>query len=63
MINGGKLKIENNANNEACDDDNFDVQSTRQARGINLFLFYNDRSSAFSKNAFGIDIAVVHTGT
>ena len=63
MKNGGKLKTENNVYNEACDDGNFDVQSKRQARGFNLSLFYNDRSSAFSKNVFGIGIAVIHTGT
>ena len=49
--------------NEACDDGNFDVQSKRQATGFNLSLFYNDLAPTFSKKVFGIDIAVIHTGT
>ena len=63
MKNSGKLKTENNEYNEACDNGNFDVQSKRQATGFNLFLFYNDLSSTFSRKVFGIDIAVIHTGT
>ena len=63
MKHGGKLKTENNMYNEACDDGNFDVQSKRQATGFNLSLFYNDLAPTFSKMVFGIDIAVIHTGT
>ena len=59
MKHGGKLKTENNMYNEACDDGNFDVQSKRQATGFNLSLFNND----LAKKVFGIDIAVIHTGT
>ena len=58
-----KLKTENNVYNEACDNDNFDVQSMRQATGFNSSLFYNDKLSTFLKKVFGIDIAVIHTGT
>ena len=49
--------------NEAYDDGKFDVQSKRHAEGFNLSLFCSDRSSTFSKNVFGIDIAVIHIGT
>ena len=49
MESGGKVKTENNVCNEAYDDSNFNVQSQRQVRGFNLSLFYNDRSSTFSK--------------
>ena len=62
MKNGGKLKTENTVYNEAYDDGIFYVQSKRQAREFNLSLFYNARSSTFSKNVFGIDIAVIHIG-
>ena len=63
MKNGGKLKTEKNEYNEACDDGNFDVQSKRKATEFNLSLFYNDLSFTFSKKVFGIDIAVIYTGT
>ena len=63
MENSGKLKTENNENNEAYDGGNFDVQPNRQVRGVNLYLFRNGRSFIFSDKAFGIDIAVIHTGT
>ena len=39
MINGGKLRTENDPYNEACDDGNFDVQLKRHATGFNLSLF------------------------
>ena len=51
MKNDEKLKAEINANNEVCDNGNFDVQSKRQAREFYLSLFYNDQSSVFSKNS------------
>ena len=63
MEHGGKLKTENNLYNEAYDADNFDVQSKRQVREFNLFLFYNDQSSTFSEKVFGRFIVVIHTGT
>ena len=63
MKTGGKLKTENNVHNETCDDGNFDFQSKRQATEFSLSLFSNDRSYTFSKKVFGINIAVIHTGT
>ena len=44
-----KFKNENYVYNEACDNDNFDVQSMRQATGFNSSLFYNDKLSTFLK--------------
>ena len=58
-----KLKTENNLYNEACDHGNFDVEPKRQVRGVNLSLFRSDQSYIFLNKAFGIDIAVIHTGT
>ena len=63
MKNLRKLKTENKVYNEAYNDGNFDVQSNRQATGLNSSLSYNDRKSSLSKKVFGIDIAVIHTGT
>ena len=63
MENGEKLQAENNVYNEARDNNNFDVQSKSQVRGVNLTIFWNDRSSSFSTKVFGIDTAVIHTGT
>ena len=54
MESGGKLKTEYNLHNEACDDNNFDVQLKRQVRGLNLFSFSNDQSSTSSKKVFGL---------
>ena len=61
--NGAKLKTENNIHNGTYDDDNFNVQSKRQVREVNLSLFRNDRSSTFSKMAFKINKAVINIGT
>ena len=62
MENGGKLKTENKVYNRTNDDGNFDVQSKRQVRRINLSSFHKDQSATFSKKVFRIDIAVIHTG-
>ena len=59
--NGEKLKTENNIHNGTYDDGNFNVQSKRQVREVNLFR--NDRSSTFSKMAFRINKAVINIGT
>ena len=49
MENGGKFKTENKVYNGTHNDVNFDVQSNRQVREVNLSIFRNDRSSTFSK--------------
>ena len=63
MKNRGKLKTENKVYNEAYNDGNFDVHLKRQATGLNSSLSYIDRTSTFLKKVFGIDTAVIHTGT
>ena len=62
MKNGGKLKTENNAYNEASDDGSFGAQSKRQATWFNYLYFTTTGRLLSRKSFFWIDIAVVHTG-